>query len=850
MDLPWFEEGSMKDKILFLLCNAHLDPVWLWEWGEGAAEALSTFRTAAQLCEEFEEFVFNHNEALLYQWIEQYEPELFARIKELVKDKKWHIMGGWYVQPDCNMPSGESFVRQILAGKKYFKKNFGVEPETAINVDPFGHTRGLVQILKKAGYTSYLFCRPDQDWLRLPGEDFRWVGYDGSEILAHRASEHYNSQKGQAAYRVKKWVKDNSAKTEGILLWGVGDHGGGPSRHDLRELRKLMAENKEWNILHGTPEDYFSNLKKNAKILPRHAGDLNPWAVGCYTSMAPVKKAHRLLENMYYLTEKIVTHATLSGMMAYPREILLEVLHDLLFSEFHDVLPGSSIPEVEDYARQRMDHGMEILSRLQMKSFFALLGDQPPAIEGEIPIFVYNPHPFPLKQTVTCEFQPHEPHFEQESILVPEIRNSQGRMVASQLEKESSTLSVEWRKRVSFHAELKPSSMNRFNCRMRKRPVESKDSPTEKPFIILKSDIAELAIRTSSGLVEHFRINNQDFLLGRAFQALVMEDSPDSWGMNVRSFRRYEGKFSLMSEQDSALFASVFPSRLKPVRIIEDGQVRTVVEALFGYGQSFICQRYIFPKKGSEFEVETRVFWNEKDRMLKMALPTVFKDGRCRGQVAYGVEEFQQGEDERTAQKWLGVVSSDNQDALTVINDRIYGFDFKGGEIRFSLLRSPAYAADTGKGSSLVSQDRFVPRMDQGERIFRFWINGGKAAERLAHVDREALARNEAPLALCYFPPGRGKEIAPGLILSDKVIQATAFKIAEEKDWLIIRLFEPSGKKRKTQVKLPNLSLVFEVSLNAYEIKSLAVVLQTKEVFEVDLMERRLSKQELLFPNP
>jgi alpha-mannosidase len=113
----------MKDKTLYLVCNAHLDPVWLWEWEEGAAEALSTFRTAAQLCEEFEEFVFTHNEALLYQWIEEYEPDLFARIQVLVKKKRWHILGGWYVQPDCNLPSGESFVRQILVGKRYFKKN-------------------------------------------------------------------------------------------------------------------------------------------------------------------------------------------------------------------------------------------------------------------------------------------------------------------------------------------------------------------------------------------------------------------------------------------------------------------------------------------------------------------------------------------------------------------------------------------------------------------------------------------------------------------------------------------------------------------------------------------------------
>ncbi len=130
-------------KSIHLICNAHLDPVWLWEWQEGAAETLATFRTAADLCEELDGFVFNHNEVILYQWVEEHEPELFERIRTLVNVGKWHIMGGWYLQPDCNMPSGESFVRHALLGKRYFLDRFGVEPKTAINFDPFGHTRGL-----------------------------------------------------------------------------------------------------------------------------------------------------------------------------------------------------------------------------------------------------------------------------------------------------------------------------------------------------------------------------------------------------------------------------------------------------------------------------------------------------------------------------------------------------------------------------------------------------------------------------------------------------------------------------------------------------------------------------------
>ena len=139
-------------KKLHLVSNAHLDPAWLWRWNEGLAEAISTFRVAADFCEEYDGYIFNHNEALLYEWVEEHEPALFARIQKLVKEGKWNIIGGWYLQPDCVMTSGESLLSQISLGRKYFKEKFGVEPKIAVNVDSFGHTRGLVQILNKCGF--------------------------------------------------------------------------------------------------------------------------------------------------------------------------------------------------------------------------------------------------------------------------------------------------------------------------------------------------------------------------------------------------------------------------------------------------------------------------------------------------------------------------------------------------------------------------------------------------------------------------------------------------------------------------------------------------------------------------
>jgi alpha-mannosidase len=829
------------EKILYLICNAHLDPVWLWEWEEGAGEALSTFRSAANLCEEFEEFVFNHNEAVLYKWVEEYEPDLFSKLQDLVSKKKWHVMGGWYVQPDCNIPSGESFVRQILVGKRYFNSKFGVEPKTAINFDPFGHTRGLVQILKKSGYSSYLFCRPDPRGYSLPSEEFVWVGYDGSEILARRATDHYNSFLGKARQRVEEWLEKNRDEDFGILLWGIGNHGGGPSRLDLEQLRKLKSEQQKWMICHAVPEDYFERVEEKRSQLPRHAADLNPWAVGCYTSMARIKQKHRELENTFYKTEKMVSSAFYLGKMDYPSDVFREALEDLLFCEFHDILPGSCILEAETAALKRMDHGLEILARLKAKAFFVHLSGQPVAEEGEFPIFAFNPHPFPVEETIICEFQPLEPNENKDMFWLPQIFDENNSKIPFQLEKESCNISVDQRKRVVFRATLKPLQMNRFPCFVKEVVPEDKSNNTVEREIEISSENSQVIIDTESGWVKAYRVSGIDYLSPGAFQALVIEDYPDPWGMMVESFRKVVGSFVLMTKEESARFTGISLPELDPVRVIEDGPIRTVVEALYKYRSSSLCVRYKIPKRDSALEIEVRVYWDEKDRMLKLSIPTPFSDGGCKGQVAYGVENFKGRGVELVAQKWIGVYSANDKHALTVINDGTHGFDFAEGELRISLLRSAAYAAHpVGNNVHIVPQDRFEPRIDQGERVFRFWVQGGEASQRFSSIEREALVKNESPMVLSCSPPGTGEKLAPGIFLDDQVAIATTVKKAEDKNWLILRLFEPTGEKRSTSLTIPGRSLTFEVALGGFEIKTLAVDLDTDAFFEVNLLERKL----------
>jgi len=824
-------------KKLHLLCNAHLDPVWMWEWEEGAAEAMSTFRTAADLCEEFDGFIFNHNEVTLYAWVEEFEPELFKRIQRLVKEGKWHIMGGWYLQPDCNMPSGESFVRQILIGKLYFKEKFGVEPTTAINFDPFGHSRGLVQILRKSGYDSYLFGRPNEEIFPLPPDGFMWVGFDGSEIAAHRFIGWYNSWLGKAREKTEEWLKNNPDRQIGIMLWGVGNHGGGPSRKDLNDLRALIEETSSTAIVHSTPEAYFAEMAASGIERPRLERDLNSWAPGCYTSQVRLKQKHRLLENELYRVEKMVSCAALQGLMEYPQDRIHEALRDLLGAEFHDILPGSSVQPVEEAGVRLLDHGLEIISRIKAYAFFSLASGQPKAKDGEIPILAYNPHPFPVEGVFECEFN--LPDINWNGFVAPTVRLN-GEALACQTEKEISNVGVDWRKHVVFRATLQPSQMNRFDCTTETR-LEAAPKPSLQPCdgtFNINNGVLDAVVNCTTGLLDRYAVNGVNYIGENAFLPRVFLDDPDPWSSIALKYRDLTGVFRCMTPEGAARISGLKNTTLPAVRVVEEGAVRTVIEAILEYGDSFLVLTYKFPKQGAETEIHVRVHWNEKDKALKLAVPSALEQVRYLGQVAFGHDDLTPYDREVVAQKWVAMVSDKEQAALTCINDGSYGSDFVDNEMRLTLLRGPAYSCLPIGDHPLLRDDAYTPRIDQGERQFRFWLNAGPMTQRLDAVDREALVCNEKPFLLSFYPSGAGKSTVPGVLLSDDVTQLVAFKKAERSGHYILRLFEPAGVARSTTLRIPALGFEAVVKLGAFEVKTFRLDPDTRKWEETDLLER------------
>lgn len=803
----------------YMICNAHLDPIWQWEWEEGAAEALSTFRIAADFCEQYEDYIFCHNEVLLYDWIEQFDPELFARIQHLVSKEKWHIMGGWHVQPDCNMPSGESFVRQMLTGRKYFLEKFGKAPHVAINFDSFGHSRGLVQIMAKSGYKGYVHMRPQPQHLTLPASEYTWVGYDNSKITCIRPDGWYSTPKGQAALAINNTLNKCPDNDINMRLWGIGNHGGGPSKKDLDDLKVLKKElqaNGD-DIIHSTPEEYLAEALKRHE-LPEVNHSLWCWAVGCYSSQIRVKQKHRAAENIYYLTEIMCSHAANEGLMEYPIKDLADAMYDIMTVEFHDVLPGSSIQPAEEMGIRMMDHAIEILTRLKAKAFFALASGQEKADSDKIPVFVYNPYPYEITEDIVCEFnlwdQDRNLYF-----MKPIVSDKNGKIIPSQCEKEYSTIPINWRKRVVFRATLAPMTLNRFDCAFEtfdERPALK--ATEENGYFVLNRGGTTVKINTTTGLVDEYIKEGKNFVDGCAFGLEVFNDDFDPWGMMVTSFKEKLGEFTLLSPAKAKEFLYL-NNEIPSVHIIEDGDVQTIVEAVFGYKNSFAILKYILGENG-ELKLDIRVNWGEKQRMLRLNVPTTLKNSICVGEQPYGEEQLKDEFEENVSQKY--VVVSDDKYSLAAINNGIYAscFDGKSGTLKYTLLRSASYCAHPVDNRIVMPQDRYMPYIDQGERDFSFVFCAGESKQLKPQLARKSQHFNMKPMALSFYPTGTGNLPLSPLKLSDNnSITINAFKKADCGNGYIIRLFNPTPDVQNCILNFYDSAI--SIQFGKYEIKTI-----------------------------
>lgn len=776
-------------KKLHLICNAHIDPVWQWTWDEGISAAIATFKSACDLAEEFD-FIFCHNESILYEQIENICPELFERIKKLVKQDKWKIMGGWYIQPDCLMPSGESFIRQIKVGHKYFEEKFGIIPEIATNFDSFGHSIGLVQLLAKTGYKGYVATRPFKQQMAYPdGKFYRWVAPSGDCVLFSNFKG-YGSLLGDAANKIR--LQSQEAEDVDAVLWGVGNHGGGPSRKDLRDIENLKIEGVE--IFHSTLEDLFNDKIKISADIDHSLVTCMP---GCYSSMAKIKQAHRETENILYTTEKILAVASLAGCKIDVKE-LDEAQKKLLLAEFHDILPGSCIADGEANGLELLNTCKNIAKEYRTKAFMYLATGEEPARDGEYPIFVFNPMPYEITVPIEAEYMLKNQNWT-EYHLQSKVYQGEKEIPCQEI-KEESNLNLDWRKKIAFTATLKPMGVTRFS-------VYSEEIPGFRPF-----DKPAVSADIHSWI--------EDTVLSDEISLEMYDDTADPWGMSDEELIQGMGKnpvpFALMTDRECQKFI-VSDETITPIHKIEDGEILTAIEGFYKNENTNAVIEYRKYHNHPYIDVKVTVEFVEKNKLVKLKIPV--PDGIAIGDGPFVVEN-KPTSGEISFQKWLGVQCEDGN-IFAVINDGVYSGMVKDGFIYLTLLRGAGYcmhplpidSEGTIPGErKLYATDRYLPRIDNGRYVYRLRIMTGNVDE----IARMSELFNQKPYAINVFPIGTGEKKVN--IATDIPVAMTTFKPSIEGGY-VGRFFNPEQEEKS-----------FTLTINETSVK---ITMQKAEVVSV-----------------
>ncbi|MBR5188412.1 MAG: alpha-mannosidase, partial [Clostridia bacterium] len=399
----------MKKKF-YLIANAHLDPVWQWRAQEGLSLVKSTFRSALDRMNEYPDYTFTSACAGYYKWIKRSEPEMFEEIKQRIREGRWAVVGGMWVQPDCNIPSGEAFCRHLLYSQKFFKENFGFIAKTGYNVDSFGHNGMLPQILKKSGVDNYIYHRPDRriEKLNLPPEELHdWQSPDGSTVRAFRIPDAYCGD-----IHTQRLENHYYNKTQPLLIFfGVGNHGGGPSKEHIRHANELIQQG---NSRYSSPDLYFEETKNLS--VPLVTEDLQHHASGCYSANSKIKSINRKAETELVTAEKLDVLANLiTGSRLHAKE-LENAWERVMFNQFHDILAGCSIKEA--YVDAENSYGYARETALDINTFAAqriswrikttdFLNADTSEMRGRMwykegegsPMVVFNPHSFPVRST-------------------------------------------------------------------------------------------------------------------------------------------------------------------------------------------------------------------------------------------------------------------------------------------------------------------------------------------------------------------------------------------------------------------------------------------------------------------
>jgi alpha-mannosidase len=796
-------QPSGHKKVIHIMGYSHIDAAWLWPWRDGSDEALNTFRSALNRMIETADFCYSHSSSAHYRWVERADPAMFAEIQQRVKEGRWEVIGGWPVEPDCNIPSTESFVRHSLYGKEYCRRALESDVTVGFNPDSFGHAAGLPTILKNAGYGYYAFQRPGDREMKLPLL-FWWEGLDGSRVLTLRLRGY-----DQEASELTEAATGDFAPgfDHAAFVLGVGDHGGAVTKEQVREVLEMRKDPNLPELRFSTFRNFFSAIENSPAFssLPVVKTELQHHARGCYSANGEGKFLNRRAERWLGEAETISLVANFTADHAYPQEKYAESWWKVLFCQFHDMMAGTSLYSDYQDVRDSLGYACEVAqtSKVEVLETLAKLVDTTSVEEGAV--FLFNPLPW-RRKTLVEYYTDRDP--------------SGHARITHLASKDGVKIPVQWRPpasmstapmRLSAWVDLPP-------CGYRVFELAHGEPPTPEPF-------RETFTISNSGFgISSFRAQDGTELLAGPVGLVAIADTGDTWAHGLNEFRQEMGRPTLISST-----------------MIENGPVTRVTCQIARWMDSEVVLD-IAQFAGLDFlELRFVIDWHQQEQMLKLEIPTALAAPRFFAKVPGEVLERKVNGEEEPYQDWgavQGTVGSSDY-TLAMLNKQTYSYDCLNGLFRTVLIRSAPFARHN---PATVPHNDNNAWQDQGRQERTFWLMGGKGAYTELSLDRRA-EELQTPAEYVQDSAHHGTEPweQSFLEIMPSSVWVLAIKRPEgSQDGTIIRIQERAGSSTRARLKSQALGLDHSVDLAPWQLKTLLVKSskgRRAEIREVSLLE-------------
>lgn len=772
----FYSEKDNYSPVVTAVGHTHIDVAWLWTIGQTREKTARSFSTVLRLMEQYPEYSFMSSQPQLYEYIKEDHPAMYEEIKKRIAEGRWEADGAMWLEADCNIPSGESLVRQILFGKRFFKDEFGVDSRSLWLPDVFGYSAALPQIMKKSGIDYFMTTKISWNQFNMmPNDTFLWRGIDGSEVLTYFVTTcNYNKSMGDnitfsdrfskttytgiinANQVMGTWrrYQNKDINEETMMLYGYGDGGGGPTKEMLEQARRLQYGIPGLPRLQlGSHSSFLDRLYDRViknRELPRWVGELYlEYHRGTYTSMARNKRYNRKCEFLYQDAELLSVMSMLMG-HSYPEEELKRGWRTMLLNQFHDIIPGSSIKEVYDESHSQYEEiiraGNGILKAAAKKVTAAV-------DLRHKSVVVFN----------TLSYNRDD---------VTELDIAEGMNIRGILDQEGNPMDVQLvedgRKLLFFANQVPSKGFRAYSITDGQKDTAACCEYAER---IYENSFFKLVFDEDFNIVSLYDKQNSRETIRSGERANVLqafEDRPVNWeNWDIDIF--YKRKLWEVNELISA-------------ELTEEGPVRSCLRVERVFCDSRIVQYIYMYKDIPRIDFKTQVDWKEKNILLKAAFPVAINSNRAAYEIQYGNVErethsntsWDMAKFEVCGHKWADL--SEGAYGVSLLNDCKYGYDIKDGVMRLTLLKSGTYPN---------------PEADLGSHEFTYSIYPHRGNWREAETVPMAYNLNVPLLAVLEEAhPGESSNVFSFLSVNKKNCMIEVVKKAEADQSIIVRLYE------------------------------------------------------------